>query len=122
MKLEPFLYVTNLRTSMKFYHDLLGFTVGELHPDEYNPTFAPLFTDGYKLMLEEVEVELPAYHKHGACGSGIQLFLEVPNADEIYDRLKGCTQVVDQIANRPWGRTFSISDPDGYIVSFYSSI
>lgn len=122
MKLQPFLYVTNLRASMSFYQELLGFTSGELLPDEYNPTFAPLLIDGCKLMLKEVEVELPAYHKHSVCGSGIQLCLEVPNADEVYDRLKGLTQVVDQIANRPWGRTFSVLDPDGYIISFYSSI
>ena len=122
MKLEPFLFVTDLRASMEFYHDLLGFALGELHPDEYNPNFAPLFINGYKLMLEEVEVELPSYHKHGACGSGVQLCLEVPDADAVYGRLKGSTQVVDQIANRPWGRTFSISDPDGYIISFYSPL
>jgi uncharacterized glyoxalase superfamily protein PhnB len=122
MKLEPFLYVTNLRASLEFYHDILGFTLGKLYPDEYNPTFAPLFIDGHKLMLEEVEVELPSYHKHGACGSGVQLFLEILDADEAYNRLKGSTQVVDEIASRPWGRTFSISDPDGYIISFYSSL
>ena len=122
MKLEPFLFVTDLRASMEFYHDILGFTLGELQPDEYNPTFAPLFIDGFKLMLEEVEGELPAYHRHGPCGSGVQLFLEVPDADAAYNKLKRNTQVVDQIANRPWGRTFSITDPDGYIISFYSVI
>ena len=122
MKLEPFLYVTNLHASLEFYHELLGFDVGELHPDEYNPTFAPLSIDGCKLLLEEIEVELPAYHKHGVCGSGIQLFLEVSDVDQVYDRLKQSAQVVDQIANRPWGRTFSISDPDGYIISFYSAV
>ena len=121
MKLEPFLYVTNLSASLEFYHEILGFEVGELLPDEYNPTFAPLFIDGCKLMLEEIEVELPPYHKHGICGSGIQLFLEIPDVDTIYERLKQSAQVVDQIANRPWGRTFSISDPDGYIISFYSA-
>lgn len=121
MKLEPFLYVTNLRASMEFYHEILGFHVGDPYPDEYNPTFAPVFIDGHKLMLEEVEVELPSYHKHSVCGSGIQLFLEVPNVDETYERLKQSAQVVDQIADRPWGRCFSITDPDGYIISFYSS-
>jgi uncharacterized glyoxalase superfamily protein PhnB len=121
MKLNPFLYVTNVRDSMAFYHEILGFDMGTLYPDEYNPTFAPMVMDGHKLMLEEVDVELPAYHKHGVCGSGVQLFLEVPNVDETYERLKHNAQVVDQIADRPWGRTFSISDPDGYIISFYNS-
>jgi len=122
MKLEPFLYVTNLHTSMEFYHKILGFDVGELYPDEYNPTFAPLFINGHKLMLEKVDVELPSYHKHGVCGSGIQLFLEIPDINKFYEKLRHSAQVVDQIADRPWGRTFSISDPDGYIISFYSSL
>ena len=121
MNLNPFLYVTNIQNSMEFYREILGFKAGTLYPDEYNPTFAPMFINGHKLMLEEVDVELPAYHKHGVCGSGIQLFLEVPNVDEIYEKLKQSAQVVDQIADRPWGRTFSISDPDGYIISFYCS-
>ena len=121
MKLNPFLYVANVRDSMAFYHEILGFNVGELYPDEYNPTFAPMLMDGHKLLLEEVDVELPCYHKHGVCGSGVQLFLEVPNVDETYEKLKKSAQVVDQIADRPWGRTFSISDPDGYIISFYNS-
>jgi predicted enzyme related to lactoylglutathione lyase len=119
MKPEPFLYVTNLRNSLEFYHQILGFDVGEPYPDEYNPTFAPMFMNGHKLMLQEVEVELPSFHKHGVCGSGIQLFFEVPNVDEAYERLKQSAQVVDQIADRLWGRTFSIIDPDGYIISFY---
>jgi uncharacterized glyoxalase superfamily protein PhnB len=122
MKLEPFLYVTNLQASLEFYHEILGFDMGELYPDEYNPTFAPIFIDGHKLMLEEVDVELPSYHKHSVCGSGIQLFLEIQDVDEAYERLKKSAQVVDQIADRPWGRTFSITDPDGYIISFYSSL
>lgn len=122
MRLEPFLYVTNLHDSLEFYHEILGFTVGELYPDEYSPTFAPLFIDGHKLMLEEIEVELPTYHKHGVCGSGIQISLEVQDVDKVYERLKKTAQVVDQIADRPWGRTFSITDPDGYIISFYSTL
>ena len=121
MKLEPFLYVTNLRNSMEFYHEILDFDPGEMYPDEYNPIFVTMFIDGRKLMLQEVEVELPAFHKHGVCGSGIQLFFEVPNVDQTYERLRQSAQVVDQIAARPWGRTFSITDPDGYIISFYCS-
>ena len=122
MKLEPFLYVTNLRDSLEFYHEILGFDLGEMYPDEYNPIFVPMFIDGHKLMLKEVEVELPSFHKHSVCGSGIQLFLEVPNVDETYARLRQSAQVIDQIADRPWGRTFSITDPDGYIISFYCAL
>ncbi len=122
MKIEPLLYVTDLRSSITFYQQVLGFALGELYPNEERATYAPIVIDGHKLMLVQGGDRVPAFHKHGMCGSGIQLFIQVPRVDEAYDRLKDKVKVLDEIEDKMWGdREFTIADPDGYLLTFYSS-
>lgn len=121
MKLEPLLYVSNLQASVKFYCQVLGFDFGEYYPDEQSATYASILIDGHKLRLVQGGKRIPSFHKHGACGSGIQLFVQVPNADEVYGRVKGNAKVAAGIEDKDWGdREFTITDPDGYLISFYT--
>jgi uncharacterized glyoxalase superfamily protein PhnB len=123
MKLEPLLYVADLKASIKFYHQVLGFNLGELYANEEQATYAPVFIDGDKLMLVQGGHRVPGFHKHGMCGSGIQLFVQVPKVDEAYERLAGKVKVMDEIEDKTWGdREFTIADPDGYLITFYSSL
>ena len=121
MKLEPLLYVSNLQASVKFYCQVLGFDFGEYYPDEPSATYASILIDGQKLRLVQGGIRIPSFHKHGVCGSGIQLFVQVPNADEVYGRVKEDVKVADGIEDKAWGdREFTITDPDGYLISFYT--
>jgi len=121
MKLEPLLYASNLQVSVKFYCQVLGFDFGEFYPDEQSATFASILIDGHKLRLVQGGKRIPPFHKHGECGSGVQLFVRVPNVDDEYRRVKGSAQVVDEIEGKHWGdREFTIADPDGYLISFYT--
>jgi hypothetical protein len=43
------------------------------YPKEENPTYAPIFIDGYKLMLVQEGDRMPRFHPHGICGSGLRL-------------------------------------------------
>jgi uncharacterized glyoxalase superfamily protein PhnB len=123
MKLEPLLYVGNLQFSVNFYCQVLGFRVGEYYPDEPNATYASVLIDCHKLRLVQGGGRIPAFHKHGSCGSGVQLYVQVPSVDEVYHRIKSKVGIVDEIEDKAWGdREFTIVDPDGYLISFYSPL
>ncbi len=122
MKLEPLLYVADLSASIEFYIKVLGFNLGELYPSKEQATYAPIFIDAHKLMLVQGGDRVPSFHKHGACGSGVQLFVKSQDVDEVYERLKEKVKVVDDIEDKTWGdREFTIADPDGYFITFYSA-
>lgn len=121
MKLEPLLYVSNLQASVKFYCQVLRFDFGEYYPDESSATYASILIDGNKLRLVQGGERIPSFHKHGPCGSGIQLFVQVPNVDDVYSRVQGRVEVADEIEDKQWGdREFTVRDPDGYLISFYT--
>lgn len=103
MKLEPLLYVKSLRTSVEFYQQVLGFELGELYPNEDNPTYAPIYIDEYKLRLVQGGDRMPTFHTHGICGSGVQLFIQVPDVDQLYARLKQSVNIVDALEIKSWG-------------------
>lgn len=122
MKLEPLIYVSDLEQSIKFYVEALGFKVGKLYPSEKEPTYAPILIDGYKLMLVLARTDNTKFRPKGLGGSGLQLFIQVDNVDEVYRKIKQKAVIVDDIKSRSWGdREFTIKDPDGYLISFYTT-
>ena len=122
MKLEPLLYVSDLPTSVKFYCQALDFDVGAYYPDEQNATYASILIGDQKLRLVQGGERIPAFHTHGMCGSGVQLFIQVSNVDEVYNRVKGRAKIADAVEDKDWGdREFTLMDPDGYLISFYTT-
>ncbi len=123
MKLEPLLYVSDLSRSIQFYRDLLGLRIGVLFPNEKDPTYAPVFIGESKLMLCLARDSNWQLHKDGLGGSGLQLFIQVENVDELFDRIEERVNVVESIETKPWGdREFSFSDPDNYLITFYTPL
>lgn len=121
MKLEPLLYVSDLQAAVKFYCQVLSFDFGEYYPNAVSATYASILIDGHKLRLVQGGERIPSFHKHGTCGSGIQLFVQVPNVDEVYGEVKGRAEVAEEIEDKRWGdREFTLRDPDGYLISFYT--
>jgi uncharacterized glyoxalase superfamily protein PhnB len=121
MKLEPLIYVSDILKSIYFYRDILGFKMGELYPDRECPTYAPIFIGDYKLMLSQARDANKSLHQDHLGGSGLQIFVRVENVDGEYQRIKPQVKLVQDIETKPWGdREFTISDPDGYLISFYS--
>ncbi len=121
MKLEPLIYVSNLQRSIDFYTKILGFRLRDLYPSKDNPSYAPIFIGDYKLMLCLARKSNKKFYSHGLGGSGLQLFIRVNQVDEIYQKIKGKVEIVDEIETKTWGdREFTIKDPDGYLISFYT--
>jgi glyoxylase I family protein len=123
--MAPLLQVFDMRTSIAFYRDVLGFEIAANSPprDEVLFHWALLRRDGIELMLNTAydEGERPdvpdarrvAGHRDTA------LFFSCPDVDGAYAylRAKGVTKNGPTVA--PYGmKQLSITDPDGYHLCF----
>jgi len=117
--LSPLLAVRNMKETIEFYKNTLGFKMGMVFPDADNPEYADLSKDGMVLMF------IPA-KDHGIgseekLGIGVYLYMEIDgNIDEYYAELKNKgVNIVADIKDEPFGvRDFTVKDIDGYQLTF----
>ena len=117
--ISPLLAVRNMKETIEFYRNSLGFKVGMCFPDANNPEYADISKDGMVLMF------IPAKN-HGISheekfGVGVYLYMQIDgDIDEYYQELKkkGVKIAVD-IKDEPYGvRDFTVEDVDGYKLTF----
>ena len=117
--ISPTLAVRNMKESIEFYKNSLGFKLGMCFPDANNPEYADLSKDGMVLMF------IPA-KDHGIgseekLGIGVYLYMEIDgDIDKYYAELKSKgVKIAADIKDEPFGvRDFSIKDVDGYQLTF----
>ena len=122
MKLEPLVYVSNIDKSVLFYTKTLGFKLAEKYPNEDNPTFAAISIGKSRLELVQSRKSNKALTKKGLGGSGVQFYIQTNQVDKLWNQVNNKKiEIVSPIENKDWGdREFSIKDPDGYLISFYT--
>jgi uncharacterized glyoxalase superfamily protein PhnB len=117
--ISPSLAVRNMKQTIQFYRDSLGFKMGMAFLDADNPEYADLSMDGMVLMfIPAKNVGIGAKEK---LGIGVNLYMQINgDIDEYYSELKnkGVKVVVD-IKDEPYGiRDFTVEDIDGYKLTF----
>ena len=117
--ISPTLAVWNMKETIRFYRDSLGFKIGLAFPDASNPEYVDLSKDGMGLMF--LPAENLGISREEKLGIGVNLYLQIDgDIDEYYDELKkkGVKIVVD-IKDEPYGiRDFTVEDIDGYKLTF----
>src|SRR5438128_1383377 len=106
---EILIQVSDPERSLRFYRDGLGLL------------FAPTsYGDGsFETKVGEVRVLLhPDFDdslRSLKRGAGVLIHLWVPDADAYFAQVRSRgVAVLDEPEDRPWGRHFSVVDPDGY--------
>ena len=129
MKLKtitPNLMVDDVNKSVSFYCDVLGFTVIATVPDTGKFDFAMIGKDSVTMMFQTLTSFTEALPRFSGMkkGSGILLYFDVENLDEIYGKVKqsGAEIVVDLNTTFYGTREFTILDPDGYLVCFAEDV
>jgi uncharacterized glyoxalase superfamily protein PhnB len=117
--ISPTLAVRNMKQTIQFYRDSLGFKMGMAFPDADNPEYVDLSKDGMVLMfIPAKNVGIGAKEK---LGIGVNLYMQINgDIDEYYRELKnkGVKIAVD-IKDEPYGiRDFTIEDINGYKLTF----
>ena len=122
--LIPELSVSNLKESLKFYCDILGFKIEYQRPES---KFAFISLEGSQLMIEETNDNWNVGEMEKPFGRGINFQIEVKQIQPILDSLvkNEYSLFRDVMAN--WyrqgkkllgNREFLVQDPDGYLLRF----
>jgi catechol 2,3-dioxygenase-like lactoylglutathione lyase family enzyme len=129
--LVPELDVSDLDASLVFYESVCGFAVRYARPAE---RFAYLEREGAELMLQEADGPgrrfrtAPLEHPFGR---GVNLQVEIDDVMALYERCArdGIDIVIpmedrwyDTDGGHEGSRQFVISDPDGYLLRFVTSL
>jgi uncharacterized glyoxalase superfamily protein PhnB len=117
--ISPTLAVRNMKQTIEFYKNSLGFKMGMVFPDAHNPEYADLSKDGMVLMF--IPAENVGIGSQEKLGVGVNIYMQVDgDIDEYYNELKnrGVNITID-IKDEPYGiRDFMVEDVDGYKLTF----
>lgn len=126
--INAFLNVRDVDASLSFYKQL-GFQVEESHTSEEGQLwYADLELDGAYLSLGAIEAnDDPGFQEWVSTplGAGMMLYITVDDpdqVDEIHERAREAKATIEHAPeDRPYGRVFTLNDPDGYVVSFLAT-
>ena len=120
-KLTPNLIVSDVRRSLEFYRDVLGFTVAVTVPEAEPFVFAIVQSGPVEIFLNAPEpaiAEYPAF-KDRPIGGTLTLFVEVANIALAHATLQDKVKIVMPLEHKWYGSTeFAFEDPDGYLITF----
>ncbi len=118
--ISPFFIVANLKASVAFYVDKLGFEIRYMGPDD-DPFWAMIGRDNITIMLKAIADDIkpiPNHTRHEwARWDAYISTIEPDSLIEEY-RLKGVAFRQPIHDNRDHLRGFEIADADGYVLFF----
>ncbi|MFA5412683.1 MAG: VOC family protein [Candidatus Micrarchaeia archaeon] len=121
--------VKDMRKSVEFYENMLGFSAKLVMPNKEFPKYANFSRFGAVFMLQPLGnmrdglIENFRFAKETEPGVGAVHYVEFPqyeDMDAYYAELKGRgVAIVKDITDRSWGaKDFMVADPDGHLISF----
>lgn len=117
----PFLAVSNMEDSLRFYVEGLGFEITHKWIPDKKIEWCALRREGALLMLQEFrKTGTDAWVPEGKAGIGVSIFFICEDALIIYRELvaKGISASEPFVSNNMW--LTSLKDPDGYSIEFES--
>lgn len=131
--LTPELYCSDIKISLAFYKDTLGFTIQYQREEE---RFVMLERQGARIMLEEIAndsinrtwIMAPLERPFGR---GINLEIKTLDIVEVYDRVQKSNATIFLPMEKKWYQTgdintcnqqFIVLDPDGYMLRFSEEV
>jgi len=118
----PFLWVSSMERSVRYYVDGLGFTMKHKWAPDGKLRWCWLALGGASLMMQEFWREgLDAGWPDGKLGQGVSLCFVCEDAVAIYREVisRGIEASEPQVGNSMW--VTSLTDPDGYRIDFESA-
>ena len=112
--MQTLLQVRDLRESIAFYTEVLGFKVNGTFPEQA-PTWAGLHSGNARVMLSTFDgVDTPQL-------TGV-IYMYPDDFDAAWEKLRQHVPVVEEPVTREYGmREFSFRDPNGYLITFAQS-
>ena len=132
--LMPELTCSNIKSSLLFYTNILGFNIQYQREEE---GFAMLERQGSNIMLDEIKNPVGKYRSwisaplESPFGRGINLQIKTTNVDVLYHHAREMGASIFLPIETKWYRTnsvevglrqFIVLDPDGYMLRFAESL
>ncbi len=123
-KITPNLVVVDLDKSLKFYRDVLGFSVSQTVPDKAPFIFAWMKRDDADIFLNANLPPQPGepdlYAGKPVGGGTLSLYLVMEGIDDLYAKAQQQkVPIVIAMHKQFYGmREFAVHDPDGYLLIF----
>ena len=117
--ISPLLAVRDMKKTIEFYTNSLGFKAGMAFPDATNPEYIDLSKDGMVIMC--IPAKNHGINHEEKFGIGVYLYMQIDgDIDEYYEELKGRgVKIAVDIKEEPYGvRDFTVEDIDGYKLTF----
>ena len=126
-KLTPELYCSDIKTSLNFYTQILGFKIQYQRKEE---GFAMLERQGARIMLDEINESKRTWITaplERPFGRGLNLQIITSHVDKLYQRIQQANIEIFLSIEEKWyqaseskigHRQFIILDPDGYMLRF----
>jgi uncharacterized glyoxalase superfamily protein PhnB len=111
---SPSLTVSDLKKSLIWYRDVLGFIVEETWEDNGNVSGVSLKAGSSSLMLSQDDWRKG---KERVKGEGVRFYLSTAQSvDDVANAIKARGgKLASEPTDTPWGtRVFTVVDPDGY--------
>ncbi len=106
--------VLDMKKSEAFYTDILGFKKG-LAPNPHAVVFETGAGSIFAIRTPLVDLE-----KIDIKGAGISIWFKVLNPDMLYQNLQEKQiPIIQPIADGPFGRVFTLRDPNGYAITIH---
>jgi uncharacterized glyoxalase superfamily protein PhnB len=121
----PVFYARDVLKSVDFYSRQLGFQLNHFHDYESGesvptwdkpnpPIYAELDAGGQKFAIHRASVP------ESLTVSGMRHYFGVRDVDQHYRSVKRNGVDVGELLDRPWMRMFSVVDPDGHRIFFFT--
>ena len=121
-KVVPEIAVSDMQRSLEFYSSL-GFVKDDegIIDDKGSQWYSLALGDAALwLIREDVLEDLDPDEERG---NGVNIYLSVDDVDAIYEKLKPDAMIVKDIETLWYGlRQFSVSDPDGYLLTINTPV
>ena len=120
--ISPFFIVKNLRASIAYYVERLGFQVDFKGPDDDKPYYAGVSRDGVGVMLKAILPDVlpqPNHTRHPWARWDAYIYALDPDTlfNEFKQRGVSFVKELSFIDEGLWG--FEITDADGYVLAFF---
>jgi len=123
-KLIPHLTVKNVKETIHFYSEKLGFKADFVQKDSNgNDNFAILKNGKVELMIGYTTSNLKKLHGFSEHSASAIFYIEMPDPDALYNKIKDDVNIVRHITDTQWNtREFWIEDCNNYYLSFFKNL
>lgn len=117
-KMSPQLQVTDLKRSIGFYKEKLGFELDFQYEDFY----AGIVLEGHSVHLKAGKPSAEERMNKRA-NEDLDIVFTVEGIEGLYEAFSDkAVEIIQPLRAMPYGKEFYIADPDGYIIAFLEEV